>query len=377
VKEDPGHPTNMQKGIAAMGSTRSLISFLFGGRGHLASKKRMATGRVARSRSFLHVETLESRCTPTAFTVLDSFSGSVASGGTYLGLLANAASPTVTGTDTTLHTGTAAGFAGSADPNQFADSRSVTLGWGGGTLNPASEVSAGVANGFFGFGGTGDAASTVIIDYTNLSATSPEVLLNKTIAVHYSALAPLGVDMQLNINGIVVGSATVVVGINAEQDFDASAFVGQQINSVTVQLSNGTLGFIMSFGVGIDEIDASFGSPPASNPPGVWKNQPQLWPVDSLTIGGIAYNKTQLITVLSTPTMGDAVLILADQLIAAELSILNASAHSTATDAIISDADSALAGINLLSHANKVKPNTPLGAEMIADASYLDHYNNG
>ena len=89
------------------------------------------------------------------------------------------------------------------------------------------------------------------------------------------------------------------------------------------------------------------------------------------------YNQDQLLQVLNTPTRGDAVLILADQLIAAELSIKNGSAHSSTTDAKISDADTLLQGIDLLGHTTAVKPNTLLGSEMIADASYLDSYNNG
>src|SRR5262249_45852745 len=149
-------------------------------------------------------------------------------------------------------------------------------------------------------------------------------------------------------------------------DLDASAFVGQKIDSMTfiVDLPGGIPdpilgGWLAPPATGsFLEIDASFGSPPASNPAGVWKNQPGLWPVSSLTIGGTMYNQDQLLQVLNTPTRGDAVLILADQLIAAELSIKNGSAHSSTTDAKISDADTLLQGIDLLSHGTAVKPNT-------------------
>src|SRR5437773_2015587 len=109
---------------------------------------------------------------------------------------------------------------------------------------------------------------------------------------------------------------------------------------------------------------------------GFWKNHPAAWPVSSLTIGGITYTESQLITVLKTPPKGDAVLILAHQLIAAELNLVNGAAHSSTTDGVIANADSLLSGIDLQNHT-KVSASSALGGEMIADASYLDSYNNG
>src|SRR5262249_11994205 len=162
--------------------------------------------------------------------------------------------------------------------------------------------------------------------------------VNKTIAVHCSGAIGLQV-LELDINGISLGQKGLAG--TTELDFDASAFVGQQINSMKFVVQWGFIPDMPTSGT-VSEIDASFASPPASNPPGVWKNQPGLWPVSSLTIGGMTYTKDQLLEVLSTPTKGDAVLILADQLIAAELSIKNGSAHSSTTDAKISDADTLL-----------------------------------
>jgi len=52
---------------------------------------------------------------------------------------------------------------------------------------------------------------------------------------------------------------------------------------------------------------------------GDWKNHPERWPVNSLTLGGQAYTKTKLIAILKTPVKGDATYILAHQLIAAKL----------------------------------------------------------
>ena len=74
--------------------------------------------------------------------------------------------------------------------------------------------------------------------------------------------------------------------------------------------------------------DACENNPPACpQPQGYWKNNPNAWPVESLTLGGQTYNKTDLLNILGTPigkgTKADASLILADQLIAAKLNIEN------------------------------------------------------
>ena len=57
--------------------------------------------------------------------------------------------------------------------------------------------------------------------------------------------------------------------------------------------------------------------------PGYWKNHPQAWPTTSLMFGGVVYNQTQLIEILSRPVRGDATVILAHHLIAAILNVDN------------------------------------------------------
>jgi hypothetical protein len=108
---------------------------------------------------------------------------------------------------------------------------------------------------------------------------------------------------------------------------------------------------------------------------GFWKTHEDAWPVSSLTIGGNVYTKAQLLQVLTTPPKGDAVLILAHQLIAAKLNIANGS-NPAPVATVIADADSLLTGINLLSHS-VVKSSSALGQLMVADAGILDAYNNG
>src|SRR5262249_5604600 len=76
---------------------------------------------------------------------------------------------------------------------------------------------------------------------------------------------------------------------------------------------------------------------------GYWKNNTDAWQVSSLMLGGKTYTKAELLTILSTPTKGDASLILADQLIAAKLNIANG-ADGTPVTSTITHADSVLSG---------------------------------
>jgi hypothetical protein len=83
---------------------------------------------------------------------------------------------------------------------------------------------------------------------------------------------------------------------------------------------------------------------PCPNLQGYWKNNPDAWPVDSLTLGSQSYTIAELLIVLNTPTNSDASLILAKQLIAAKLNVANGSDAAPASNAIASG-DSLLAGL--------------------------------
>ncbi len=81
-----------------------------------------------------------------------------------------------------------------------------------------------------------------------------------------------------------------------------------------------------------------------------------------------------MLTVLGNSANSDAVSILADQLIAALLNIDNGSDPSSVS-AVIADAQTLLAGTNLLAHT-AVPTNSAKGQKMLADAVVLDSYNN-
>src|SRR5438067_5359923 len=61
---------------------------------------------------------------------------------------------------------------------------------------------------------------------------------------------------------------------------------------------------------------------------------PDVWPLDSVTLGGQSYTKAELLITLSTSTTKDASLILARQLIAAILNTANGSDPRPVCDAI-------------------------------------------
>ena len=128
---------------------------------------------------------------------------------------------------------------------------------------------------------------------------------------------------------------------------------------------------------GFDYVDdVSVTAAPCPQTQGYWKNNPDAWPVDSLTLGSQTYTKTELLTILTTATRGDASLILAHQLIAAKLNIANGSGEPAPVSSTITHADSVLSGFSgkLPYH---VKPSSPNGQAMVTDATTLDNYNNG
>jgi len=110
---------------------------------------------------------------------------------------------------------------------------------------------------------------------------------------------------------------------------------------------------------------------------GFWKNHPALWPSVSLTLGSQSYTEAELMKLLNTPTgsPADASLILADQLIAAKLNVVNG-ADPTPISGTLADADGLL-GTFAGKLPYKVSSKSNMGKAMIADASTLQRYNTG
>lgn len=124
------------------------------------------------------------------------------------------------------------------------------------------------------------------------------------------------------------------------------------------------------------------GATPTPTPAGVcpltqgyWKNHPDAWPVNSLTLGSQIYTQAELLQILNTPSTKDASIILAKQLIAAKLNIA-AGSDPTPVSSTITHADGLLSGFGGKLPYN-VKPSSAIGQMMVSDANTLDNYNNG
>jgi hypothetical protein len=107
---------------------------------------------------------------------------------------------------------------------------------------------------------------------------------------------------------------------------------------------------------------------------GYWKNHASAWPVQSVTLGGVSFTKTQAIALLNTPVQGNATLILDYQLIAATLNV------AAGTNASCISSTIAAANAWLASHggaAGFVSASSAAGQTAVTLGATLDSYNNG
>jgi hypothetical protein len=123
--------------------------------------------------------------------------------------------------------------------------------------------------------------------------------------------------------------------------------------------------------------DFGFWTPPVEQPgtgtPGYWKNHPEAWPVDQITIGGVVYTKAQALAILDTAGK-DRTLTMFSSLVPARLNVLIgndgscvASTIETA-DAWMTASGPVGSGVHPASLAWKI--GEPLHRQ-------LDNYNNG
>ncbi len=105
---------------------------------------------------------------------------------------------------------------------------------------------------------------------------------------------------------------------------------------------------------------------------GYWKNHSEAWPVASLSLGSNSYTQAELLSILNQPTLGNGLVSLSHQLIAAKLNVANGADDT--------DVSSSVAAADTLIGA-KVVP--PVGSDFILPSSTdalnqaLDDYNNG
>jgi hypothetical protein len=112
---------------------------------------------------------------------------------------------------------------------------------------------------------------------------------------------------------------------------------------------------------------------PGTGTPGYWKNHPEAWPVEEITIGGVTYPKAEAIGYMANQTEGDMTYVMFMHLVAAKLNVLIGN-ESSCIDGTIAAADAWMAA-------------HPVGSGVTADSAawdegeplkdMLDKYNNG
>ena len=110
--------------------------------------------------------------------------------------------------------------------------------------------------------------------------------------------------------------------------------------------------------------------------PGYWKNHPEAWPVDEITIGGVTYTKDEAIASMEMPVAGDKTYTMFDALVAAKLNVLVGSDDSCISS-IMAAADAWMAGYGPVgSGVDAGGDDSPwrMGEPLYET---LDQYNNG
>ncbi|HBL28694.1 MAG TPA: hypothetical protein DD490_17805 [Acidobacteria bacterium] len=106
---------------------------------------------------------------------------------------------------------------------------------------------------------------------------------------------------------------------------------------------------------------------------GYWKNHPEAWPVQSLTIGGVLFSKSQAIRWMSTPSRGDKSIDLFSQLVAAKLNVLLGN-HASCIAATLASAD---AWMGTHPPGSNVRASSSAWTQASPWHTRLDDYNNG
>lgn len=123
--------------------------------------------------------------------------------------------------------------------------------------------------------------------------------------------------------------------------------------------------------------DFGFWTPPVAQPgtgtPGYWKNHPEAWPVQSITVGGVVYTKAQAIQALQTSGK-DRTLTMFSSLVPAMLNVLIGNDASCVSSTITAADEWMMAngpvGSNVHAASVAWKKGEPLHR-------LLDNYNNG
>ena len=114
--------------------------------------------------------------------------------------------------------------------------------------------------------------------------------------------------------------------------------------------------------------------PPGTGTPGYWKNHPDAWPVDNITIGGVTYPKDDAIGIMKKPVKRDMTYAMFQALVAAKLNVEMGNDASCIMDDIVA-ADNWMSSHHVGSNVKAKDSAWQDGGEALKDR--LDAYNNG
>jgi len=110
--------------------------------------------------------------------------------------------------------------------------------------------------------------------------------------------------------------------------------------------------------------------------PGYWKNHPDAWPVEYITIGGVTYSKAEAIEIMNTPERGDKTYTMFRALVAAKLNVLDGNDSSCIADTI-AEADEWMATYGPVGSGVRAGGRNSPWREGEPLYEKLDDYNNG
>ena len=202
---------------------------------------------------------------------------------------------------------------------------------------------------------------------------------------------------EVGINGVTVqllNSSSTVIATTTTSGDGSYTFANLLAGTYTVRVVSTTLpsGYVQTYdldGVGTahtatlsltaSRTDVDFGYRPATTAPGTgtigyWKNHPEAWPVQTITLGNVTYTKAQAIAILGQASRGDKSIDLAKQLIGAKLNVIVGN-NASCISSTITAADNWLrqypVGSNVASSSSAW---TSSGGAL---HQTLDDYNNG
>jgi hypothetical protein len=185
---------------------------------------------------------------------------------------------------------------------------------------------------------------------------------------------PLDFQIVDNQEGFVCSgtlAASGEIGDSTTCSLDGTALPGPYANTATLTLY--LQGTEQQYDACSDLSGYTGVDAPGTGTPGYWKNHPEAWPVDGITIGGVFYTKAEAIDLMESPTKRDKTYNMFEQLVAAKLNVLIGNEDSCIADTIVA-ADAWMAvhpvGSWVLARSLAWREGEPLHIN-------LDAYNNG